>query len=118
MASASGSSIKTAQLLLRLGIAFVFLYAAIAALVTPSDWIGYLPHFAKQIVSGGALLKVISVYQIMLAVWLLWGRYLKLAAALSAATFLGITLSNLNIFTVTFRDIGLLAMALALYFTD
>ena len=36
---------KLAQALLRIGLAFVFLYAAISSLMHPDEWVGYLPSF-------------------------------------------------------------------------
>lgn len=75
-----------------------------------------MPEFAKKIVSGDVLLDIISVYQLVLAAWLISGKYIKYAGMLSALTLTGIVLSNLSIFVVTFRDIALIAASLALVF--
>lgn len=106
---------QSAQLLLRVGLAFVFLYAAVASLLSPQDWIGYLPQAARNLIPAATLLKVISVYEIVLVLWLLSGKYLRYAAGLCALTLTGIVLSNLSIFVVTFRDIALIFAALALF---
>ncbi len=101
-------------LLLRFGLAFVFAYAAIGSLVNPDEWIGYLPSQLTEHLSATLLIKFFGVYELLLAVWLLSGVYVRYAALLCAATLGGIIVSNLGILIVTFRDIGLLFAALAL----
>lgn len=104
------------SVLLRVGLAVVFLYAAGASFISPNDWIGYLPQFARDFVSDKLLLTIFSVYELILVVWLLSGKYVKLAALLSAATLTGIVIFNYGILAITFRDIGLIFAAAALYF--
>ena len=105
---------QLAALLLRLGLAFVFAYAAIESLIHPGDWVGYMPHVATRFISADTLLKVVSVYQLVLVGWLLTGKYIRYAAGLCALTLAGITAANLGVFAITFRDVGLLLGALAL----
>ena len=104
---------KIASLLLRIGLAAVLIYAGISQFMTPSDWVGYLPHFLTNHVSSQLLLHIFSVYELIMAVWLLSGKYLKCSAALAAATFTGIILTNLAVLTITFRDIAMVFAALA-----
>jgi hypothetical protein len=106
--------VKLATLLLRLGLAAVFGYAAIASLVSPDDWIGYLPHFATALVPGVLLLKLFSAYELVLALWLLWGRYMRAAGIVSAMTILAIVGSDIKLFAITFRDLPIAAGAVAL----
>lgn len=107
----------TAIVLLRWGIAFVFFYAAVSALVHSQDWIGYFPEGVRKVlgVHQYALLSVFSVYEIFLAGWLFLGRNLKIAAGLSFLSLAGITIANIQILDVVFRDVGLALAALALY---
>jgi len=105
-----------AQWLLRAGLAFVFAYAGFESLRQPLTWVGYLPHFLAVSEHAVVLLKLIAVYELGLAAWLLVGRYVRLAAALAALTIGGIVLANPAAFIITFRDVGLLLMALALLF--
>jgi hypothetical protein len=63
-------------------------------------------------------LRLIALVEIGLGVWLLTGKYAKYAAGSAVIMFAGIILVNLNQLIVTFRDIGLLFAALALYFTE
>jgi len=101
-------------LLLRLGLAFIFLYAGIASLISPNDWVGYLPGFISS--HRPDLLKAFSAFEIGLGLWVLSGRYSKYAAAAAAMTLAGAVVFNLNSFIVTFRDIGLICAALSLFF--
>lgn len=103
-------------LLLRAGLAIVFIYASISSLKNPQDWVGYLPQVAKDLVSADVLLKAFSVYELALAVWLLSGRYVAYAGVLSALTLSGIVLSNFSLFAITFRDVALIFASLALVF--
>lgn len=106
------------SLLLRVGLAFVFLYAGIASLQQPLAWEGYVPHFISSVLGITTGLRVIAIGEIVLGMWLLVGKFAKYAAALSALMFAGIILVNLNELLITFRDVGLLFAALALYFID
>jgi hypothetical protein len=105
---------KLAPLLLRLGLATMFLYAAISSLVSPRDWVGYLPSLMTDHISGFTLLKFFSVYEFALAAWLLSGVYVRYAGLLCALTLGGIVLSNPSLLQISFRDIGLMFAALAL----
>ena len=109
---------KLASLLLRIGLAFVLLYASISSFKTPSDWIGYLPHFLTSRFPGHTLLGFFSIYEAALAVWLLSGYCIKYAAALAALTFSGIILTNLSLLPLTFRDITMVFTSLALLFIE
>lgn len=105
---------QLAPLLLRVGLATVFLYAAVSSLVSPREWIGYLPPVLTSHISGFTLLKFFSVYEFALAAWLLSGVYARYAGLLCAATLAGIVVSNFSLFAISFRDIGLVFAALAL----
>lgn len=105
-------------LLLRLGLAFIFGFAAIDSLFNPNDWVGYLPKVATNFIQSDLLLKLLSVYELVLATWLLVGKQVRFAAMLSALTLAGIAVSNINLFIISFRDVGLVFAALALAFLD
>jgi|SRR5687767_9926198 len=101
-------------LLLRTGLAVVFLYAAIASFTNPDEWVGYFPNALTGLVPADLLLTLFSVYELGLAAWLLSGVYTRYAALLCAATLTGIVLANLSLFIITFRDVALIFAALAL----
>ncbi len=105
---------KFARWLLQIGLVAVFLYAGLSQLQKPNDWTTYFPSFLASHISLITVVKIVAVYELLLAGWLLTGKYLKLAGILCALTFGGIILFNLHQLLITFRDIGLLFMSLAL----
>jgi len=104
----------TPQLLLRAGLAIIFLYAAISSFTNPQDWVGYLPSFATDMIDARLLLHIFSVYEMLLAIFLLAGVLTRYVALLCAATLAGIVAFNSSLFAITFRDIALIFAALAL----
>jgi hypothetical protein len=105
----------TPKLLLSAGLAFVFAYAAYGSLTHPQEWLGYVPAFLTHLATPLTLVRLIAVFELLLAVWLLSAKYHKYAALLSALMLAGIILTNWSQLIVTFRDVGLLCMALALF---
>jgi uncharacterized membrane protein YphA (DoxX/SURF4 family) len=101
-------------LLLRVSLAVIFLYAAASSFANPREWIGYLPGVLVERFPAELLLKGFSVFELLLAAWLLSGVYTRYAALLAAATLGGIVVTNFELFMITFRDIALIFAALAL----
>lgn len=101
-------------LLLRAGLATVFLYAAISSFLDPREWVGYLPSFLTNYVAAEPLLHGFSVYELLLAAWLLSGAYSRYAGLVCALTLGGIVAANFSLLPISFRDIGLMFAALAL----
>ena len=99
---------NVAFFLLRTAIASVFVYAAIASFITPDNWIGYFPVFLRHIVPQNSLLSGFSVYELLLAVWLLWGKFIFYAALLAALTLCGIIISNMGQLDILFRDFAII----------
>jgi uncharacterized membrane protein YphA (DoxX/SURF4 family) len=109
---------QLASWLLRVGLTFVFLYAGVSSLQHPLEWIGFLPAFLTKAITATALLKIMAVYELTLAAWLISGKWLKYSALLCAITLVGIILANSSQLITTFRDIGLAFMALALFIAE
>jgi uncharacterized membrane protein YphA (DoxX/SURF4 family) len=105
-------------LLLRASLALAFGYAAISSFQNPADWLGYLPSFIRESENAETLLHVFSVLEMALAVWLLSGKMVRLAALAAFAMLAGVVVSNISLFSITFRDMALMLTALALYFTE
>ena len=97
-------------LLLRIGLAFSLLYAAISSFITPSSWIAFLPTFLKFT----AILHIFSIIEIILALWLLSGKKLFYGAGLTSLALFGIVIANIGSLDIIFRDITILLAALAL----
>ncbi len=106
---------NAAATILRWGLAFVFFYAGVDALLDPSSWMGYLPAFLASSFSPQLLLTGFAAYEIILAVWLFAGRKLRWSAMFAVVTLAAITVLNFSAFLVTFRDVGLAFAALALF---
>jgi len=102
---------------LRLGIAFVFAYAGISSLREPLGWVSYLPHFLAVSAHATTLMELFGFVEVMLAAWVLWGKYVRYAALVSFGLLAGIVVLNPDTLDVTFRDVGLAAMAVALFFS-
>lgn len=99
---------------LRLAISIPFLYAAMAAFLTPESWIGFLPGWIGLIMPVEIALSAFSIYQIVLSLWLLSGKWLQYSSPLASVTLLGITIFNLGALDIVFRDVGLLLAAVSL----
>jgi uncharacterized membrane protein YphA (DoxX/SURF4 family) len=107
---------KHARLALQVALAFVFWYAAYSSWTKPDEWTTYVPSIMTGALSALTVLKLLAVYELVLGLWLLSGRYLKYAAILSALTLAGIVVLTPSQFLTTFRDVGLALAALALAF--
>ncbi|MDO8564816.1 MAG: hypothetical protein Q7R88_02365 [bacterium] len=110
---------KASNLLLRIALAFAFLYPAYGFWTNPGNWVGYIPSFVHTLPLGEAnLLLLLSGVHIILALWILSGWKIFIPSLL-AAVFLGsIVYFNWNQLDVLFRDISLALAALALAFSN
>ncbi len=99
---------------LRVGLALVFLYAAIASFLNPGAWEAYIPSWIEVVVPISFFLMGFSLYQVGLALWLLSGKYTFYAAVLAAVTLLGIIVPNIGDLDVIFRDVAIFFGAVAL----
>ena len=105
---------KISRLLLRGGLAFAFLYPPIDALLDPITWIGYFPKFMHGIVPDMVLLHSFGAFKVAIAVWIIFGRKIRIPSILAAAVLVAIVLLNLQDFQIVFRDLSIAAIALAL----
>ncbi|KKW11496.1 MAG: hypothetical protein UY50_C0012G0015 [Parcubacteria group bacterium GW2011_GWA2_49_9] len=108
---------KTSNLLLRIALAFAFLYPAYGMWTNPNNWLGYIPALVRDVgISQGVLLMLIAGVHLIIALWILSGWKIFLPS-LVAAVFLGsVVYFNQNQLNVLFRDISLALVALALAF--
>lgn len=105
-------------LLLKIGVAFSFIYAAISGFFEPNSWVGYIPTFMTTIIEAKILLIIIGVGQIIIALALLFMENPFYPAILSALMLSGIIVFNLSQLDILFRDIpiALTAIAIALIY--
>ncbi len=101
--------------ILRIGLASTLAYAGMDMLIPPSLWVGFMPAWALAAspFKENPTMVAHGIVDILMGVGLLNQRTLKIAAFLSAVLMLGILAFSGGWF-VTFRDIGLLAIAIAL----
>jgi hypothetical protein len=105
---------KTVSILLRIGIAITFIYAAVETTLHPSDWIWFFPAVLRNLVPHPILLTGFSLYEVVISIWLLTGWRIMYSASLAAVTMLGIIFSNLADIDIVFRDFAIFFAALAL----
>lgn len=104
------------EILLRIAIAFAFIYPAFAAIGDAYSWVGYFPSFLLNAVSPHAtiLLHAFGVLEVVLAVWILFGRRILVPSGIAVFLLLLIVAFNPSQFPILFRDIALAFAAGAL----
>ena len=106
---------KVTSLILRVGVAFAFLYPPLSALSNPDSWIGYFPQFlAYAGIPSEVLLHGFGIIEVIIALWLLSGWRIIWPAVLATLMLVGIVIFNLAQFEVLFRDVSIAAAAVAL----
>jgi len=106
---------KTSNFLLRIALAFAFLYPAYGFWTNPNDWLGYIPLFVRTIgFSQDVLLMLIAGLHLVLALWILSGWKIFLPSAAAATLLLAIVFFDFANFEVVFRDVSIAAIAIAL----
>lgn len=106
---------KIIDLSLRLGVAFAFLYPPVSTFFDPLAWIGYFPPFILALpLSPESILNSFGVFEILIALWILFGKNIVIPSALAALSLLSIVLFNIPQMDILFRDLSIAAMAIAL----
>ena len=103
------------NLILRIGVAFAFLYPPYAALRDPISWFGYFPAFIQHLpVPHDVLLHGFGIIEIVIAIWILSGKKVLIPSTLATLMLLAIVAFNLAAFDVVFRDLAIACMSAAL----
>lgn len=108
---------KTADIILRVSVAFAFLYPPINAFSQPDAWVGYFPVFLQGVMEPELMLHIFGIIEVGIAFWILSGWKIVLPSLAAAAMLVGIVVFNLPEFQILFRDLGLAGAALALAIT-
>jgi uncharacterized membrane protein YphA (DoxX/SURF4 family) len=107
--------------LLRAGLAFTLLYAGIDSFFHTADWVWFVPKWAGfGVFDLETVLHIHAAFEIFLGLLLLLGRKLKWVGAVVAIDMAAIILANgldRSYFLSTFRDVGLLCVAIYLSWT-
>lgn len=99
---------------LRFGLAFPFVYAAMAAYFSPDDWVGFFPDFVGKILPIMLVLNLFGLTQLIISIWILAGKNIFWPSLIAALMLLGIIVTDWAGFQVTFRDVSILAIAIVL----
>ena len=105
---------RVAEIILRIGVAFAFLFPPIDAMVNPYSWIGYFPAFLKGFVPDLVLLQTFGMIEIVIALWILSGWRIFVPSLIATGMLLAIVFFNRADFEVLFRDLSIAAMTLSL----
>lgn len=108
------NSYRIGILLLRVGVAFAFLYPPVSAIFEPYSWLGYVPQFTRGIVPDLFLLHVFGIFEVLIAVWILSGIRIFYPSLLAATLLCLIVICNMYNFEVVFRDLSIAAAAFTL----
>lgn len=114
----SDSKINIARWCLRLGLAFVFLYAAYEVHFDPDNFLKYVPIFVQNIIPINLFLTSFTALEISLALWFLAGKRTGYAGLLSFFIMLSIIFPNLVYFNILFRNVAIAMAGLALFYLD
>ncbi|MBY0110769.1 hypothetical protein K2Y00_02080 [Patescibacteria group bacterium] len=104
------------ELLLRVGVAFSFLYPPLSALGDPYSWIGYFPGFLVSLAgtNGTLMLHAFGVIEVLIALWILFGKNIFIPSLLAGVALMAIVVLNGPQFLVLFRDVSIALAAFAL----
>jgi uncharacterized membrane protein YphA (DoxX/SURF4 family) len=108
--------------ILNVGLAFTLLFAGISIFLRPLDWIGFVPQWVENFgVSREFALQGHAVAEIVMGLWLLSNKKVRWVAVLAALDMASIIILNgfsHDMLLITFRDVGLLFMAIYLAVAD
>ncbi|MBU6388843.1 DoxX family membrane protein [Patescibacteria group bacterium] len=100
---------------LRIGAAFTFLYPPLRAFSDPTSWLSYFPPFIRTLpINSLVLLHGFGVIEVVLALWILSGRHIRIPAALATLMLVAIVVFNWADLDIVFRDLSIAFMTLAL----
>lgn len=110
--------VQKTVLLLRISLAFVFIYAGLRSLINPSDWVGFVPEWVSNFgFTRENALFAHALLDIALGLLFLGNVKVKFFSLIAAVLLFVIALApGFGVLDITFRDIGLGIAALALFF--
>lgn len=102
------------NIILRIGVAFAFLYPPIDAIFYPNNWIDFFPAFLSQMFTMHTLLIGWGIVEVIIALWILSGWKIFWPSICATIFLVAIVFFNLPVFDIVFRDLAIACMALAL----
>lgn len=107
--------------IMRIFLAFVFLWFGVSEFVNPTNWVSYMPSFVSGLGLDGNFLVVIhGLFLIVISFCLIFKFFLRFTGLLAILILLQITfgllvISKFEINEIVVRDIGLLGLAIAVW---
>lgn len=105
---------RATDFILRAALSFTLIYAAIAGFLEPSNWSGFFPSFAVSILPATTLLLVWGIVEIILGIWILFGRKIFIPSLITALSLTALIVTNWGAMDILFRDVAVLAIAIVL----
>jgi uncharacterized membrane protein YphA (DoxX/SURF4 family) len=109
---------KKAHFILKLAVAFAFIYAGISGFINPDAWIGYFPAWTKGFVSDAILINAWGIIELAIGFWILFGKKILIPSIIATLALAGIVVFNWNQMDVIFRDVSIALASLALVFIE
>lgn len=105
---------RYSSLVLRIGIAFVFIWFGWSGLMEPQRWISLVPTWTASIAPALTLVRAHGIFELLFGLLLFFGYAKRLASALLFASLIQ-TLTLLEFGPIMVRDIGLALATLAIF---
>ena len=106
--------VDLAKYFLKIGLAFVFIYASVEIYLHPDNFLKYIPPFMMDFMPIDLFLDVFGVAEVLLAIWLLSGWKVQYPSIISFLLMVGIVVMNPEYFQVLFRNVAIGFGSLAL----
>ncbi len=102
------------DLILRLSLAFAFIYSALLGYLHPFDWIGYFPSILRDHLATAVILNLFGLTEILIGLWFIWGRKLFIPSVIASVYLLSSILFNFGQFDIFFRNVSILGIAVVM----
>lgn len=105
----------SSAILLRWSLVALFVWFGFQQLVSPSDWVGFLPEWTGYFpIPGEMLVQLNGLFELILATLLFIGVYTRVSAALLGVHLLGIAITAGGAIGVRDAALAMATIALAL----
>ena len=103
------------KIILRISLSLVFLWFGINQLISPADWLGFVPAVFLGVITAKTLIFINASFEIIFGLLLICGLYVRIAALILGLHLLGISFS-LGYSALAVRDFGLSLATIAICF--
>jgi uncharacterized membrane protein YphA (DoxX/SURF4 family) len=107
------------KLILRLGLAIVFLYFGINQLILPQRWVDLIPDFKFIYMNEIFKQKIIlvnGIFDCLIGICFLLGIFIKIISLLATLHLFSVFIFSLGFTPSGFRDLGLALASFSLFF--